>query len=169
MTPVFIIVAGVNGAGKSTFYQTTDFLKNSVRINADEILREHGWKWQDTLANQKAMKIEIKIIKKMLLSRTSFHIETTLAGNAYSHIKRIKYAKELGYKVILHYIALATPELAIKRVKARVLKGGHGVDENLIYKRYYSSLTNLSQIKEVVDQYFIWDNSNQGLVLTECQ
>ncbi len=38
--PKYIIVAGINGAGKSTFYETSTFLfKNTQQVNADEILR----------------------------------------------------------------------------------------------------------------------------------
>lgn len=44
MKPKFIIVAGVNGLGKSTFYDTfPDFFMDTKGINADEILRSNGW------------------------------------------------------------------------------------------------------------------------------
>ena len=39
----YIIVAGVNGAGKSILYQTIpEIFDHTQRINADEILKKNG-------------------------------------------------------------------------------------------------------------------------------
>ena len=41
----YILIAGVNGAGNSTLYQTLDSLKGMKRVNTDEIVRSFGnWK-----------------------------------------------------------------------------------------------------------------------------
>ena len=42
----YVIIAGVNGAGKSTFYQSDVTLLNLPRINVDEIVRGIG-SWQN--------------------------------------------------------------------------------------------------------------------------
>ena len=36
----YILIAGVNGAGISTLYQINDSLKNMLRINVDEIVKD---------------------------------------------------------------------------------------------------------------------------------
>ena len=38
----YVVIAGVNSAGKSTLYQTDDGLKNLPRVNVDEIVKEIG-------------------------------------------------------------------------------------------------------------------------------
>ncbi len=43
----YVIIAGVNGVGKSTLYQTDDNLKGLSRVNVDEIVREIG-DWRNT-------------------------------------------------------------------------------------------------------------------------
>lgn len=77
----YIIVAGVNGSGKSTFYQSVpDFFINTKRINADEILRQKGWNWQKMSDNMKAMRIVIQQMNDAIENNISFHQETTLSG-----------------------------------------------------------------------------------------
>ncbi|MEQ9764692.1 zeta toxin family protein [Streptococcus sp. ZJ151] len=166
--PVFIIVAGVNGAGKSTLYSVfPTFFEGSTRLNADEILRGFGGDWRIASDNAKAMRMEVKLIKKYFQDKTSFHMETTLAGNAHSHLKRLNKAKELGYHTVMHYIRLDSAEEAIKRVKNRVRKGGHGVDDDLIRKRYKSSLQNFEVLKNKFDEVYVWENfSGKGFKLS---
>lgn len=57
------------------------------------------------------------------------------------------------------YVTLDSPETAIDRVADRVKKGGHGVDEDLIRKRYDRSKENLKVIAEVADNVLMFDNS----------
>ncbi|WP_438465798.1 zeta toxin family protein [Streptococcus pluranimalium] len=160
--PVFILVAGVNGAGKSTLYSVYPaFFEGSIRLNADEILRDFGGDWRVTSDNAKAMRMEVNMIKQYFQEKTSFHMETTLAGNAHSHLKRINKAKELGYHTIMHYIRLDSAEEAISRVHDRVNKGGHGVESEVIRKRYESSLSNFEVLKDKVDEVFIWENKDK--------
>ncbi len=168
--PQFIIVAGINGAGKSTLYQVSPFLfDGSLRLNADEILRQFGGNWKEPSDTFKAMRREVELINDAFSTKASFHIETTLSGNSKGHIKRINKAHELGYQVTLHYVYLDNVETAVTRVKHRVALGGHGIEEDVIRKRYPRSIANLNNIKGLVDDYYIWDNSNNGYVLTEEQ
>ncbi|WP_277281140.1 zeta toxin family protein [Streptococcus hyointestinalis] len=77
--PQFIIVAGINGAGKSTLYKVSPFwFEDSIRLNADEILRKFGGDWRNKKDTSKAMRIEVEMIKDAFNQRASFHIETTL-------------------------------------------------------------------------------------------
>lgn len=166
--PQFIIVAGINGAGKSTLYKVSPFwFEDSIRLNADEILRKFGGDWRNKKDTSKAMRIVVEMIKDAFNQRASFHIETTLSGNARGHINRIAKAHKLGYRVILHYVYLDNVETSIARVHHRVSIGGHGIPEDVIRKRYARSIENLSVIKDLVDEYYIWDNSGENFVLLE--
>ena len=148
MSKDLYIFAGVNGAGKSTLYNShidDEGIKNSVRINTDEIVRTFG-DWRNNVDQIKAGKIAITLKNKCFNEEKSFNEETTLTGKTI--LKTINRAKELGYKIYLYYIGVDSPEIAKERVRNRVLKGGHNISSEVIEKRYYESLENLKKIIE---------------------
>lgn len=75
----YIIIAGVNGAGKSTLYQVYDIIKDSPRINTDEIVKEFG-NWRNITDVFKVGKIAVKRISEYLDKGITFNQETTLCG-----------------------------------------------------------------------------------------
>ena len=159
MDKYFYIFAGVNGAGKSTLYKTNFLnkdIKNSIRINTDEIVYSFG-DWKSSIDQIKAGKIAIQLRNKCFLEEKSFNEETTLTGKTI--LKIIDKAKDLGYKIHLYYIGIGNPEIAKERVKNRIARGGHGISSNLIEKRYYESLQNLEKILSKCDLIEIYDNS----------
>ena len=158
--PTYTIFAGVNGAGKTTLYSTLiqenhDF---GVRVNSDEIVISSGGDWRDKSDQAKAMKMAVKLIKDCMNKGISFNQETTLTGK--SMINNILKAKKLGYKIIMNYVGLSSPELAIQRVAHRVSMGGHGIPEEDIKRRYYVSLSKLRELMPLIDELYIYDNSN---------
>ena len=159
MDKYFYIFAGVNGSGKSTLYKTNFLnkdIKNSIRINTDEIVYSFG-DWKNSIDQIKAGKIAIQLRNKCFLEEKSFNEETTLTGKTI--LKIIDKAKNLGYKIHLYYIGIGNPEIAKERVKNRIARGGHGISSNLIEKRYYESLQNLEKILSKCDLIEIYDNS----------
>ena len=157
--PTYTIFAGVNGAGKTTLYSTLiqenhDF---GVRVNSDEIVISNGGDWRDQSDQAKAMKMAVKLIKDCMNKGISFNQETTLTGK--SMINNILKAKKLGYKIIMNYVGLGSPELAIQRVAYRVSMGGHGIPEEDIKRRYHVSLSKLKELMPLVDELYIYDNS----------
>ena len=122
--PTLYIIAGCNGAGKTTF--ATEFLPHSVHclrfLNPDEIAR--GLSPLDPpAANVKAARILLQEIHVAIRRRETFAMETTLSGRTYIHL--LKNARANGYEIELHYLWLASPRQAIARVRQRVQKGGH--------------------------------------------
>ena len=157
--PTYTIFAGVNGAGKSTLYSTLiqenhDF---GVRVNSDEIVISNGGDWRNKSDQATAMKMAVKLIKDYMNKGISFNQETTLTGK--SMINNILKAKRLGYKIIMNYVGLSSPELAIQRVAHRVSMGGHGIPEEDIKRRYYVSLSKLKELMSLIDVLYIYDNS----------
>lgn len=156
----YTIIAGVNGSGKSTLYNSgeLDNSKLGVRVNVDElILERYNNNWKDIKTQIKAGREIVREINRCIENKLSFNQETTLAGK--SVINTIRKAKDLGYIINLHYVGVNTPELAISRVKERVLKGGHGVPDEIINIRYFNSLKNLQEILPICDNVYIYDNS----------
>lgn len=160
--PQFIIVAGVNGAGKSTLYMDNqELFIDTKRVNADEILRQQHGDWRNATDNLHAMRIELKMIRTYLVQKQSFHMETTLAGNGRTQRDLIAQSHEQGFSVTLLYIGVPSPQIAMNRVHQRVAKGGHGIPNDLILKRFQQSLNNLSAIARIVDDVKIYTNDQQ--------
>lgn len=90
-------------------------------------------------------------------NNVSFNQETTLAGK--SIVRNIKKAKQKGFYVIMHFIGIDSPDVAKERVKVRVLKGGHGIPEDAIERRYYESIENLKLSIPICDEINIYDNT----------
>ena len=154
----YIIIAGVNGVGKSTLYQMYDEFGGMPRVNVDEMVRGIGnWKnIQDVFA---AGKIAVKNISKYLEAGITFNQETTLCGN--SIIRNIMKAKERGYFIELHYVGVESAEIAKERVKYRVEQGGHGIPEIDIERRYVETFRQLNRIIKDCDLVALYDNSEK--------
>ena len=159
MKRVFYLFAGVNGAGKSTLYNSECLdinIKDSVRINTDEIVRKIG-DWKNNSDQIKAAKIAINLRNDCFQYGKSFNEETTLTGKTI--LKIIDKVKEQGYELQLFYVGLSSPNIAKERVKSRVEKGGHNIENDVIEKRYYESLKNLKKIISKFDKVHFYDNS----------
>lgn len=160
MKPQYILVAGVNGAGKSTLYRTEPKLfEGTRRLNADEKLQASGGDWRNPADAARAMRDTLKDLRQAIASGESIHQETTLAGSAKSFQNLIDRAHAQGYEVTMLYVNLDSADRAVNRVASRVTKGGHGVDEADIRRRYESSRANLEALSGMVDTLRIFDNS----------
>jgi len=121
----FTLFAGVNGAGKSTFYsQLSDKNNFGIRINADEILKSQfksdgAWKSPD--AQIAAGRTAVKMIRECVNGNNSFNQETTLTGRTI--ISNMEKAKANGFKINLFYVGLESAQKSIDRVAARVEEG----------------------------------------------
>lgn len=140
-------------------------LRGSLRVNADEVLSRLGLDWQIKKDQFTAGKLTAKLLKEYESGQRSFHQETTLAGNFHPYLKRINKVKESGFYVRLIYISLESEELAKKRIVDRVRKGGHGIPDDIVEKRYVQSFKNLERVLPLCDEIRIFDNSRDVLHL----
>lgn len=156
----YTIFAGVNGAGKTSIYKSIYYEENKSekRINTDEMVAIIG-SWRDNNLQVKCAREAVKLIDYYIKNDISFNQETTLSGK--SIIKNIKKAKEKGFYIVMNYIGVDNPEIAKERVKIRVSKGGHGIPEETIERRYYESLDNLKKVLDICDEINIYDNTNR--------
>lgn len=99
-------------------------------------------------------------MKDLLRERRSFAVETTLSGQL--HLQDVTRAKSEGWNAGVLYVGLTSASLAKKRVRERVLTGGHDVPADDISRRYERSLTNLALIYQVVDAVLVLDNSSSS-------
>jgi predicted ABC-type ATPase len=83
----------------------------------------------------------LKRIDELVAARATFSFETTLLARSYR--TSILEWRRLGYRVVLHFIWLPSPELAIQRVAKRVREGGYNIPEAFVRRRYARGLANL--------------------------
>lgn len=154
----FYIIAGPNGAGKTTAAYT--FLPNLLPVkqfvNADEIARGIS-PFDPASVSIQAGKVMLHRIDQLLLSKESFAIETTLT--TLSYLNTISLAKSEGYRVTLLFVWLNSVEIAIRRVQERVAEGGHDIPSEVIIRRYDKGIANLKRFLDVVNDWYIYDNS----------
>jgi len=153
------VISGCNGAGKTTASYTVlpEMLNCKEFINADEIARGISPFQPDKVAIE-AGRLMLRRIKELIKIQVDFAFETTLATKSY--VQFIREAQQQGYFVTLVYLWLISPELAIERVKNRVLTGGHSIPEEVIRRRYWAGIKNLSELYiPICDYWLIIDNS----------
>ena len=156
---IMFIVAGCNGAGKTTAFRSSlyESLGQPVFINPDEIARRlcpEDVERVQAAAGRRAL----ESLQKHLDGDASFCVETTLATRVYQGY--INQAHQKGFKVALFYYWLDSPELAVARVEQRVIEGGHNVPESIIRERYHKSVRYLASLYiPKVDYWKIVNNS----------
>ena len=153
------IIAGCNGAGKTTASKT--ILPKSLLVkefvNADEIAKGLSPFNPEGVAIE-AGRLMLKRIDELLKAGESFSIETTLATKSY--INLVRRAQREGYMVHLLFFWLDSVELAKRRVARRVLLGGHNIPLPVIERRYKAGIKNLFELfMNEVDIWTLYDNT----------
>jgi len=157
--PVLYIIAGPNGAGKTTASYTLlpNMLNCREFVNADEIARGLSPFNPENMAFE-AGRIMLQRIEQLIDSKTTFAFETTLSTLSYADM--IRRCREKGYEVVLIFLWLNSPDLAVERVRSRVAKGGHNIPEEVIRRRYGKGLKNFVDLfMPLCDIWVIADNS----------
>ena len=159
MSKQLYIIAGCNGAGKTTasFTILPEVLDCKEFINADEIAKGLSPFQPESVAMQ-AGRIMLARMDELLQKGETFAFETTLATKSYK--QKIEWAQANGYEVTLLFFWLDSPNMAKKRVAQRVAEGGHSIPSETIERRYHNGITNLFAIYiDMVDICYIFDNS----------
>lgn len=117
--PKLYIIAGCNGAGKTTASYTVlpEMLGCKEFVNADEIAKGLSPFNPESVAIE-AGRLMLQRMDDLLSEGSDFAFETTLSTRSY--VKFIERAQAKGYFVTLLYFWLPTPEQAIERVATRV-------------------------------------------------
>jgi predicted ABC-type ATPase len=105
-------------------------------------------------------------IEEHVRRRESFAFETTLSGLIYARM--IPTWQSLGYSVRLIFLRLPNPEMAIARVAARTVQGGHSIPEVVIRRRFEAGWRHFnSKYKLLVNLWSLYDSSQPQPVLIE--
>jgi predicted ABC-type ATPase len=180
--PLAIIVAGHNGAGKSTmWYNHLAPALEVPLINADRmmlsILPELNSKgrlpsWAQTLRDTDEAWMAVAresvdaFVVNAMRSGVPFAYETVFShwkaradGSVESKIDRIHELQTAGYYVLLVFVGLTNVNLSIGRVLTRHSKGGHTVDQRRLVDRFPRTQKAISAALPLADASILVDNS----------
>ena len=161
-----LVLAGVNGAGKSSLLGMMLAHDGATWFNPDAFtqeLVEHDWPL--TEANASAWQEGIRRLREAMQSNRDYAFETTLGANTIP--KLLREACE-QHEVTVWFCGLESIELHLQRVAERVADGGHDIPEDNIRQRYDSSRLNLIELLPHLTTLHVYDNSrppdHDGLV-----
>jgi predicted ABC-type ATPase len=158
---VIFVLAGVNGAGKSSIGGAFLRARNRDYFNPDDAarrIRELTGASVDA-ANARAWQAGKRRLEFAIATHSSFAFESTLGGNTIPLL--LRHAAEAGLTVSVWFVGLSTPEQHIARVRARVASGGHNIPEEMIRQRWDASRHNLIALMPFLTELRVFDNSEE--------
>jgi predicted ABC-type ATPase len=161
--PSLYVLAGTNGAGKSSIagamirrsgadYFNPDEAARRIRVANPHITQED--------ANSTAWLEGTRLLRRAINERLDFAFETTLGGRTIAAL--LEEAARSGAHVYVWYVGLSSPDLHVARVRARVERGGHAIPEEAIRGRYDSSRVNLIRLLPRLAELRLYDNSKDA-------
>lgn len=159
MSPRIIIISGPNGAGKSTLAPLLlrDWLGLMEFVNADAIASGLS-AFRPEQAAIEAGRVMLRRLRELAARRENFAFETTLATRSYA--PWLNQLVTNGYQMTLLFVWLNSPDLAIGRVKARVIAGGHDIPEGTVRRRYRNGIRNFFALYQpLAETWGVYDNS----------
>ncbi|HNR22211.1 MAG TPA: zeta toxin family protein [Steroidobacteraceae bacterium] len=157
------VLAGVNGAGKSSIGGAAFQARNVPYFNPDlaaQALLESNPGLPLEQANAHAWELGRQGLERALREELNFAFETTLGATTLPNL--LLAGARAGAQVHLWYVGLSSPELHMQRVRERVQAGGHDIPEEKIRARYHSSRANLIRLLPYLASLHVHDNSAQA-------
>lgn len=158
MRPFILILAGVNGAGKSSV--------------GGALLAEHGLTWfnPDSFARELRITLGLSVAEangrawqhgrdllQAAISGADNHAcETTLGGQT---ITELLIEAAGSHDLVMLFCGLSSVEQHLQRVRLRVASGGHDIPEAKIRQRWVTSRANLLKLLPRLTHLQVFDNS----------
>ena len=160
MPAKLFVLAGVNGAGKSSLGGAALQASGADFFNPDiaaRRLREQQPHLSAEQANGLAWTLGREGVEKSLADGLTYAFETTPGGNSIARL--LLDGARAGAEVHLWYAGLATPELHLRRIASRVAAGGHDIPEAKVRERFDASRSNLVKLMPHLASLRVYDNS----------
>lgn len=157
--PALLVLAGVNGAGKSSIAGASLRDQGLDYYNPDEATRrlvDAGS--TPEAANAAAWTHGRRLLEAAIENVTAHAFETTLGGNSIPAL--IRRACDT-HAVTMWFVGLDTPERHIARVAQRVKRGGHDIPVERIRTRWDGARRNLIGLLPHLHELRVYDNSEE--------
>ena len=155
-----VIIAGINGAGKTTFYQQNhQWFDQFTYISADEFLQKMHGNWRKSDDQIKALLQTDAAIRELINRHANIIYEVSLGGNVRSVVKIMDLAHSMHYSVTVIEIQIRDAALAVERILKRFKAGGFGADPALITKRFTKLESDFAELEQMADQVIKFDNT----------
>lgn len=150
----YILIAGVNGTGKSSFRGVLEGQDAPLGhiVDPDLIAKQNSF--NEISAGKQA----VRVIQNCLKNSETVTQETTLSSHQVR--KTIMKAKVQGYRITMYYIGLNTKYESIYRIANRVRKGGHDIPPDDVIRRFAHRFEALDRIVPLCDTVVFYDNEN---------
>ena len=161
--PRIYVLAGVNGAGKSSIGGAAVLENGGEYFNPDEaarVIRATASSLTQEGANSAAWHQGLRLLKRAITERQDFVFETTLGGQTIASL--LIQAAQHDIELHIWYVGLFSLTLHINRVQARVSRGGHDIPDQDIRRRYVQSRLNLITLLPHLASLHVYDNSTEG-------
>ena len=152
--PIVVAIAGSNGAGKSTFFNTCLSGCGLRFVNADVIAGELDIPAYD------AAEVAAAIRSSLINQRESFVFETVLSDPVGDKVDALAGYADLGYTVVLIFIRIDEVSQSIGRVAMRVARGGHDIPDEKLRARFERTRANLKRAIDRQPHVIVYDNSD---------
>lgn len=159
--PFVLVLAGVNGAGKSSVGGALLADHGLDWFNPDSVARELMARLglDQAQANGRAWELGRSLLEAALVHGTSFAFETTLGGTTMASLL-VRAART--HDVVMLFCGLSSPEQHLARVQLRVAGGGHPIAEHRIRERWTTSRVNLITLLPQLARLQVFDNSAEA-------
>jgi predicted ABC-type ATPase len=159
--PFIFVLAGVNGAGKSSVGGNLLAEHGVPWFNPDGYARELMSRLHVTPeeANAAAWQFGREQLEEAIANGRNFAFETTLGA---STIPGLLAKASASHDVVIWFCGLASVELHLRRVAARVASGGHDIPEAKIRERWDGSRSNIIQLLPYLAHLQVFDNSAEA-------
>lgn len=161
--PVLHVLAGVNGAGKSSLGGAEFIGEGSAIFNPDTVasrIRALHPDISQTLANAHAWQIGKSLLEQAVVSGQDYRFETTLGGRTIARL--LERAARGGHLLNVWFCGLESADLHIRRVAKRVTQGGHDIYAVKIRERWTRSRENLVRLLPHIRHLRVHDNSAEA-------
>lgn len=159
--PFILVLAGVNGAGKSSVGGKMLSQQGLDCFNADTFARQLIAEYPLTQdeASSIAWHQNCSLLEEAITRETNYVFETTLGANT---IRDLLIKASASHRIVMLFCGLNSPDMHIARVKLRVTHGGHSINENKIRERWVSSRSNLIRLLPYLTDLQVFDNSAEA-------
>jgi predicted ABC-type ATPase len=174
--PQLYIIAGSNGAGKSSVganYLPVDVRGRFPIFDGDKLfMQKQKELWlSGVTAIKEAKNLAItfvrdtfdNLVNEALIQNTSFIYEGHFTNEATWDIPKKFKSKNYSFNMI--FFGVATPDISELRVIERAKEGGHYVSRRTIEDNFYGNLEKLNKYFELIDNLTIVDTSEANHVI----